>query len=147
MYELKKIGKVFTSKCVGTGPSSYDKNNLPGRGLTEVEKHCLTRLSYRARARVCMCACFLCVRITAFHFIRLGTLKSVERGSNYFIESTYFARTLPPGSAALHPPPSPPRYATARVCMYRVILQVHYLLTLSIHSPTHPDSIDTVTWQ
>ena len=25
MCELKKIGKVFTSKCVGTGPSSYEK--------------------------------------------------------------------------------------------------------------------------
>jgi len=37
MYELKKIGKVFTSKFVGTGPSS--KKNLPGRGLTKVEKH------------------------------------------------------------------------------------------------------------
>jgi hypothetical protein len=24
MYELKKIGKVFTSKFVGTGPSSYE---------------------------------------------------------------------------------------------------------------------------
>ena len=58
MYELKKIGKVFTSKCVGTGPSSYDKNNLPGRGLTEVEKHCLTRLSYRAR--VCVCVHVFC---------------------------------------------------------------------------------------
>jgi len=23
---LKKIGKVFTSKCVGTGPSSYGKS-------------------------------------------------------------------------------------------------------------------------
>jgi len=39
MYELKKIGKVFTSKFVGTGPSSYKKNNLPGCGLTKVEKH------------------------------------------------------------------------------------------------------------
>ena len=39
MYELKKIGKVFTSKFVGTGPSSYEKKNLPGRGLTKVEKH------------------------------------------------------------------------------------------------------------
>jgi len=38
MYELKKIGKVFTSKFVGTGPSSYEKKNLPGRGLTKVEK-------------------------------------------------------------------------------------------------------------
>jgi hypothetical protein len=25
MYELKKIAKVFTSKLVGTGPSSYEK--------------------------------------------------------------------------------------------------------------------------
>ena len=25
MYELKKIGKVLTSKYVGTGPSSYEK--------------------------------------------------------------------------------------------------------------------------
>ena len=25
MYELKKIGKAFTSKFVGTGPSSYEK--------------------------------------------------------------------------------------------------------------------------
>ena len=38
---LKKIGKVFTSKFVGTGPSSYiKKKNLPGRGFTKVEKHC-----------------------------------------------------------------------------------------------------------
>jgi len=37
---IKKIGKVFTSKFVGTGPSAYEKNNLPGRGLTKVEKHC-----------------------------------------------------------------------------------------------------------
>jgi len=39
MYELKKVGKVFTSKFVGTGPSSCKKKNLPGRGLTKVEKH------------------------------------------------------------------------------------------------------------
>ena len=25
MYELQKIGKVFTIKFVGTGPSSYEK--------------------------------------------------------------------------------------------------------------------------
>jgi hypothetical protein len=36
---LKKIGKVFTSKFVGTGPSSYKKKNLLGHGLTKVEKH------------------------------------------------------------------------------------------------------------
>ena len=37
---LKKIGKVFTSKFVGTGSLSCKKNNLPGRGLTKVDKHC-----------------------------------------------------------------------------------------------------------
>ena len=37
---LKKFVKVFTSKFVRTGPSSYKKKNLPGSGLTEVEKHC-----------------------------------------------------------------------------------------------------------
>jgi hypothetical protein len=25
MYELKKIGKVFTNKFVGTGPSSFER--------------------------------------------------------------------------------------------------------------------------
>ena len=41
MHELKKkFGKVLTSKFVGTGPSSYEIKNLPGRGLTKVEKHC-----------------------------------------------------------------------------------------------------------
>jgi len=41
---LKKIEKVSTSKFVGTGPSSLKKKkkkNLPGRGLTKFEKHCL----------------------------------------------------------------------------------------------------------
>jgi len=28
MYELKKIGKVFTSKFVGTGPSSFEKKRI-----------------------------------------------------------------------------------------------------------------------
>jgi len=41
MYELKKeIGKVLTSKSVGTGPSSYEKR------LTKVEKH-WTNTGYR----------------------------------------------------------------------------------------------------
>ena len=42
MYELKKIGKVLTSKSVGTGPSSYEKKNLPGRGLTKLRNTELT---------------------------------------------------------------------------------------------------------
>ena len=45
MYELKKNGKVFTSKSVGTGPWSYEKKNLPGRDLTKVEKHCSIHIS------------------------------------------------------------------------------------------------------
>ena len=41
---LKKNAKVFTSKFVGAGPSSYKKENLLGCGLTKVEKHCSTLL-------------------------------------------------------------------------------------------------------
>ena len=46
MYELKKIGKVFTSKFVVTGPSSYKKKkkNLPVRDPAKVEKHCFNLL-------------------------------------------------------------------------------------------------------
>ena len=36
---LQKIRKLFTSKFVVTGPSSYKKKNLPGRGLTKAEKN------------------------------------------------------------------------------------------------------------
>jgi len=39
MYELKKIGKVFTSRFVGNRALVLWKNNLPGRGLTKVDKH------------------------------------------------------------------------------------------------------------
>jgi hypothetical protein len=40
MYELKKIGEVFTSKFVGTGRGpSLKKMDLPDHGLTNVEKH------------------------------------------------------------------------------------------------------------
>jgi hypothetical protein len=39
---LKNIGKVVTSKFFEIGPSFYKKKNLPGRGLTKVEKHCST---------------------------------------------------------------------------------------------------------
>jgi hypothetical protein len=38
MYELKKIGKVFRSKFVGTGPSSYEKRIYRAAGLTKVQK-------------------------------------------------------------------------------------------------------------
>ena len=48
MYELKKIGKVFTCKFVGTGPSSYKKRiylaavsqSLRNAVIDSVEKYC-----------------------------------------------------------------------------------------------------------
>jgi len=43
MYELKKIGKLFTIKFVWTGPL-FIKKNLPGRGITKVEKHRYKRI-------------------------------------------------------------------------------------------------------
>ena len=41
MYELKKNGKVFTSKSVGTGPSSYEKRIYRAAVSQSFEKHCL----------------------------------------------------------------------------------------------------------
>ena len=52
MYELKKIGKVLTCKSVGTEPSVLWKKNLPGRGLTKVEKHSSKSL----QPRTCICS-------------------------------------------------------------------------------------------
>ena len=43
----KKNGKLLTSKCVRTVPSSHEKKNLPGRGLTKVEKHCSRSLGFK----------------------------------------------------------------------------------------------------
>jgi hypothetical protein len=37
---LKKIGKLFASKFVGTGPSSYKKRIYWAAVSTKVEKHC-----------------------------------------------------------------------------------------------------------
>jgi len=45
----KNVGKLFTSKSVGTEPSSYEKKNLPGRGLTKIEKHRIRRPITRKR--------------------------------------------------------------------------------------------------
>jgi hypothetical protein len=44
---FKKTGKVFTSKFVGTGPSSYKKKNLLGHGLIKAENHCFRILDDR----------------------------------------------------------------------------------------------------
>jgi len=56
---LKKNGKVCTSKFVGTGPSSYEKKNLPGRGLTKVEKHCSISW-HNAATRSKFIVCLMC---------------------------------------------------------------------------------------
>jgi len=49
---LTKNGKVFTSKFVGTGLSSYEKEkNLPGRVLTNVEKHWRTGTKFASTSR------------------------------------------------------------------------------------------------
>jgi len=48
-----KNGKVFTSTFVGTRPLSYEKKNLPGRGLTKVEKHWSGSLCARLAEGLC----------------------------------------------------------------------------------------------
>jgi len=35
---LKKLERYLRENLLGAGPSSYEKKNLPGRGLTKVEK-------------------------------------------------------------------------------------------------------------
>jgi len=45
MCELTKNGKLFTSKYAGTGPSSYEKKNLPVRGITKAEKYWINPLT------------------------------------------------------------------------------------------------------
>ena len=46
------------SKSVGTEPSSYEKKNLPGRGLTKFEK----KLVYMTFLQPLLCK-FMCVEI------------------------------------------------------------------------------------
>jgi len=40
MYELKKMERYLRVNLLGPGPCLIKKKNLPGRGLTKVEKHC-----------------------------------------------------------------------------------------------------------
>ena len=71
MYELKKIGKVFTSKFVGTGPSSYKKRiyraavlqrlrntgleDCPNTGLQHHTRHSVT--DSEAPGFLCLAGC------------------------------------------------------------------------------------------
>ena len=53
MYELKEIGKIFMSKFVGTGPSSYKKRIYRAavlQSLRNTEKHNL--LFFIAKERI-----------------------------------------------------------------------------------------------
>ena len=49
MYELKKIGKVFTSKFVGTGPSSYKKRIYRAAVSQGLRNTALDRTMWRNR--------------------------------------------------------------------------------------------------
>ena len=48
MYELK-IGKVFTSKFVGTGPSSYEKRIYRAAVSQRLRNAVLSEPSYRSQ--------------------------------------------------------------------------------------------------
>jgi len=39
MYELKKMERYLRVNLFGPGPRLMEKKDLPGRGLTKVEKH------------------------------------------------------------------------------------------------------------
>ena len=49
MYELKKSGKVFTGKCVGTGPSSYEKRIYRAAVSQRLRNTVLHSMKYRQR--------------------------------------------------------------------------------------------------
>ena len=44
MHELKKMERYLLVNLLGPDPSLMKKKNLPGRGLTKVEKHWCRRL-------------------------------------------------------------------------------------------------------
>ena len=53
MYELKKIGKVFTSKSVGTVASSYKKRTYPAAVSQRLRN---TAIHHAAEAQRLLCA-------------------------------------------------------------------------------------------
>ena len=69
MYELKRIlERYLRVNLLGQGPPLIKEKNLPGRGLTKVEKHCPRRLEplstllresqiYESYALVTVCIC------------------------------------------------------------------------------------------
>ena len=51
MYELKKMERYLRVNLLGPGPRLM-KKNLPGRGLTKVEKHCVKMLCLMLQRKV-----------------------------------------------------------------------------------------------
>jgi len=49
---IKKLERYLPVNLLGPGPRLIKKKNLPGRGLTKVEKHCTTQRARRSRNRV-----------------------------------------------------------------------------------------------
>jgi len=55
MYELKKMERYLRVNLLGPGPRLM-KKNLPGRGLTNVEKHCLeAQVASNQQTVLCIC--------------------------------------------------------------------------------------------
>jgi len=54
MYELKKTGKVFTSKFVGAGPSSYKKRIYRAAVSQRLRNTALSELGYAMRDNIQM---------------------------------------------------------------------------------------------
>jgi len=63
MYELKKIGKVLSSKSVRNGPSSYEKRTyraaVSQRFRNTAVRYIVPRLIHRVRD----CYCNICERV------------------------------------------------------------------------------------
>jgi len=55
MYELKRNGKVFTSKFVGTGPSSYVKRIYRATASRRLRNTALEKLDHESQRLAASC--------------------------------------------------------------------------------------------
>ena len=98
MYELKNSGKVFTSKSVGTGPSSYDKRihrvavsqRLRNTGLDEGERSISRpcRLNSREGSRYAL-NCRLFGQQSCLNLLDKRQKSRLFRDSNQVLSSPY----------------------------------------------------------
>ena len=84
MYELKKIGKVFTSKFVGTGPLSYKKRIYRAAVSQRLRNTALMeqRINLHLKTR-CVCS-YTLYRIFTKAVKRLHKLKLVNEIILYY---------------------------------------------------------------